>query len=80
MPDRIARKLDVRKPLLSVAGWLILAAIALSVFASQSQAQSPTGNKGQSIADTWQGPALWMTTSRRPSFSTIVLMAWSADS
>jgi uncharacterized protein (TIGR03435 family) len=58
MTDRVARKLDfTRKLLLSVAGWLVVAAIALFglVDAAQSRAQSPTGNKTQSIADTWQG-------------------------
>jgi hypothetical protein len=56
MAGRIVRKLDlIRKPLLSAAGWLIVAAIALFGFAAQSQAQAPTANKGQGIADTWQG-------------------------
>jgi uncharacterized protein (TIGR03435 family) len=58
MTDRVARKLDfTRKLSLSLAGWLVVAAIALFglVDAAQSRAQSPTGNKTQSIADTWQG-------------------------
>jgi uncharacterized protein (TIGR03435 family) len=58
MADRVVRKLDfIMKVLLSAAGWLIVAAIALfgSVDAAQSQAQSPAGNKGQDIAGTWQG-------------------------
>jgi hypothetical protein len=56
MADRIVRKLDfVKKLLLSTSGWLIVAAIAMFGFAAQIQAQSPTANKGQDIADTWQG-------------------------
>ena len=56
MAGRIMRKLDlIRKPLLSAAGWLILAAIALFGFAVQSRAQSTTANKDQGIADAWQG-------------------------
>ena len=56
MDGRIMRKLDlIWKPLLSAAGWLIVAAIALFGFAVQSRAQSPTENKDQGIADTWQG-------------------------
>jgi uncharacterized protein (TIGR03435 family) len=56
MADRIVRKLDfVKKLLLSACGWLIVAAIAMFGFALQIQAQSPTANKGQDIADTWQG-------------------------
>ena len=58
MADRVARKLDfTRKLLLSVAGWLTVAAIALFglVDAAQSRAQTATDNKLPSIADTWQG-------------------------
>jgi uncharacterized protein (TIGR03435 family) len=56
MTDRLVRKVDLSRKL-SVAGWLTLAAIALFglVDAPQSRAQSPTDNKVQSIADTWQG-------------------------
>jgi uncharacterized protein (TIGR03435 family) len=45
MTDRIVRK------------WLTLAVVALFglIGAAQSRAQSPTDNKTQSIADTWQG-------------------------
>jgi hypothetical protein len=42
-------------PVLGAARWLIAAAIALLGFAAQSQPQSPTANKGQGVADTWQG-------------------------
>jgi hypothetical protein len=56
MAGRIVSKLDlIRKPLLSASGWLSVAAIALFGFAAQSQAQSPTANKGEDIAATWQG-------------------------
>jgi uncharacterized protein (TIGR03435 family) len=58
MTNRVVRKLDFTgKLLLSVAGWLVVAAIALFglVDAAQSRAQAPTQNKTQSIADTWQG-------------------------
>ncbi len=58
MTDLVMRKLHfTRKLLLSVAGWLTVAAVALFglVDAAQSRAQSPTDNKTQSIADTWQG-------------------------
>ena len=58
MTDRVVRKLHFTpKLLLRVAGWLTFAAIALFVLvaAAQSRAQSPTDNKSQSIADTWQG-------------------------
>jgi hypothetical protein len=41
--------------LLRASGWLIVAAIALFGFAAQSQAKSSAENKGQDIADTWQG-------------------------
>jgi uncharacterized protein (TIGR03435 family) len=41
--------------LLSASGWLSVAAIALFGIAAQSQAQSPTANKGEDIAATWQG-------------------------
>ncbi len=58
MTDRVARKLKLtRKLLLSVAGWLTVAAVALFglVDAAQSRAQSPADNKPQGIAGTWQG-------------------------
>ena len=58
MADRVARKLNfTRKLLLSVAGWLTVAAVALFglVDAAQSGAQTPTDNKPPSIAGTWQG-------------------------
>ena len=58
MADRVARKLNfTSKLLLSVAGWLTVAALALFglVDAAQSRAQTPTDNKPPSIADTWQG-------------------------
>ncbi len=58
MTDLVVRKLHfTRKLLLSVAGWLTVAAVALFglVDAAQSRAQAPTDNKTQSIADTWQG-------------------------
>jgi uncharacterized protein (TIGR03435 family) len=58
MSDRIARKLDfTRNLLLDVAGWLIVAMIALFglVDVAQSQAQSPTDKAAQGIAGTWQG-------------------------
>ena len=58
MTDRVVRKLHFTSQLLlRVAGWLTVAAVALFVLvaAAQSRAQSPTDNKTQSIADTWQG-------------------------
>jgi phosphodiesterase/alkaline phosphatase D-like protein len=58
MTDRVERKLDsTRKLLLSVAGWLTVAAAVLFglVDAAKSRAQTSTDNKTQSIADTWQG-------------------------
>ena len=58
MTDLVVRKLHLtRKLLLNLAGWLTVAAVALFglVDAAQSRAQSPTENKTQSIADTWQG-------------------------
>jgi uncharacterized protein (TIGR03435 family) len=58
MTDRVVRKLHFTpKLLLRVAGWLTFAAVALFVLiaAAESRAQSPTDNKAQSIADTWQG-------------------------
>jgi uncharacterized protein (TIGR03435 family) len=58
MTDRVVRKLHFTpKLLLRVAGWLTFAAVALFVLiaAAESRAQSPTDNKTQSIADTWQG-------------------------
>jgi uncharacterized protein (TIGR03435 family) len=55
MADRVVRKLDLTKHLLSAVGWLVVAAIVLLglVAAAQDQAASPPANKG--IADTWQG-------------------------
>src|SRR5580700_5433140 len=58
MTDRVVRKLHFTpKLLLRMAGWLTVAAVALFVLvaAAQSRAQTPTDNKTQSIADTWQG-------------------------
>jgi uncharacterized protein (TIGR03435 family) len=58
MADRVVRKLHFApKFLLSLAGWLTVAAVALFVLvaAAQSPAQTSTDNKTQSIADTWQG-------------------------
>jgi uncharacterized protein (TIGR03435 family) len=58
MIDRVVRKLNfTRKLLLSVAGWLTVAAVVFFglVDAAQSRAQSATDNKTQTIADTWQG-------------------------
>src|ERR1700758_3319381 len=58
MTDRGVRKLHFTpRFLLRVAGWLTVAAVALFVLvaAAQSRAQSPTDNKAQGIADTWQG-------------------------
>jgi uncharacterized protein (TIGR03435 family) len=58
MTDRFVRKLDfTKKLLLSVAGWLTVAAVVLFglVDTAQSRAQSPTANTAQTIADTWQG-------------------------
>jgi uncharacterized protein (TIGR03435 family) len=58
MTNLVVRKLHfTRKLLLSLAGWLTVAAVALFglVDAAQSRAQAQTENKAQSIADTWQG-------------------------
>ena len=58
MTDRVVRKLEfTRKLMLSLAGWLTVAAVVLFglVDAAESRAQAPTENKPQSIADTWQG-------------------------
>jgi uncharacterized protein (TIGR03435 family) len=58
MIDRVGHRLNfTRKFLLSVAGWLTVAAVVLFGFvdAAQSRAQTPADNKAQSIADTWQG-------------------------
>jgi uncharacterized protein (TIGR03435 family) len=58
MTDRVVRKLNfTRKLLLSVAGWLTVAAVVLFglVDAAKSRAQTPTDNKTQGIFDTWQG-------------------------
>jgi uncharacterized protein (TIGR03435 family) len=58
MTDCVARKLKLsRKLLMSVAGWLTVAAVALFglVDAAQSRAQSPADNKPQGIVGTWQG-------------------------
>jgi uncharacterized protein (TIGR03435 family) len=57
MTSRVRRLHFTTKFLLSVAGWLTVGAVALFVLvdAAQSRAQSPTDNKTQTIADTWQG-------------------------
>jgi len=58
MTDRVVRKLNfTRELLLSVAGWLTVAAVVLFglVDAAQSRAQTATENQTQGIADTWQG-------------------------
>jgi uncharacterized protein (TIGR03435 family) len=58
MTDRVVREQDfTRKLLLRVAGWLTVAAVVLFglVDAAKSRAQTPTDDKTQSIADTWQG-------------------------
>src|ERR1700733_15734858 len=58
MTDRGVREQDfTRKLLLRVAGWLTVAAVVLFglVDAAKSRAQTPTDDKTQSIADTWQG-------------------------
>jgi uncharacterized protein (TIGR03435 family) len=58
MTDRVVRKLAfTRGLLLNAGGGLTLAAVALLglVDTAQSQAQSATVNKTQSIAGTWQG-------------------------
>ena len=57
MTNRVRRLHFTIELLLSVAGWLTVGAVALFVLvdAAQSRAQSPTDNKTQTIADTWQG-------------------------
>jgi uncharacterized protein (TIGR03435 family) len=57
MTNRVRRLHFPIKLLLSVAEWLTVGLVALFVLvdAAQSRAQSPTDNKTQSIADTWQG-------------------------
>jgi uncharacterized protein (TIGR03435 family) len=58
MTDHIVRKLDFTgKLLLSLAGWLSVAAVILFglVDAAESRAQAGTENPTQNIADTWQG-------------------------
>jgi uncharacterized protein (TIGR03435 family) len=58
MANRVVRKLDfIRNPLLCAAGGWIVATIALFglVDAAKSQAPSAAENKGQGIADIWQG-------------------------
>jgi uncharacterized protein (TIGR03435 family) len=57
MTDRVAHKLNCGKLLLSVAGWLGAAAVALFglVAAAKNPAQSPTDNKPQGLEGTWQG-------------------------
>jgi uncharacterized protein (TIGR03435 family) len=58
MAHRAARKLyPAKNLLLSLAGWLIVAAIALFglVEAAESRAQTPASGKAQGIVGTWQG-------------------------
>src|ERR1700733_15482027 len=57
MTNRVRKLHFTTKFLLSVAGWLTVGVVALFVLvdAAQSRAQSPTDNKTQTIADTWQG-------------------------
>jgi hypothetical protein len=58
MAERVAGKLNLTiKLFLSMAGGLVMAAVALFslVDTAQSRAQSTTENKTQSIAGTWQG-------------------------
>lgn len=77
MTDRVVRKLCfTRNLLLRVAGWLTVAAVSLFVLvaAAQSRAQSPTDNKTQSIADTWQG-----TLHARQDLRTVVKISKADD-
>jgi uncharacterized protein (TIGR03435 family) len=77
MTDRVVRKLHFTSQLLlRVAGWLTVAAVALFVLvaAAQSRAQSPTDNKTQSIADTWQG-----TLHARQDLRTVVKITKADD-
>jgi uncharacterized protein (TIGR03435 family) len=77
MTDRVVRKLHFTSQLLlRVAGWLTVAAVALFVLvaAAQSRAQSPTDNKTQSIADTWQG-----TLHARQDLRTVVKISKADD-
>jgi uncharacterized protein (TIGR03435 family) len=77
MTDRVVRKLHFTSQLLlRVAGWLTVAAVALFVLvaAAQSRAQSPTDNKAQSIADTWQG-----TLHARQDLRTVVKISKADD-
>ena len=65
MTDRVVRKLDLARKLLSVAGWLALAIALLFSPANinriqaqapaAAQAPPPAANSTQSLADTWQG-------------------------
>jgi uncharacterized protein (TIGR03435 family) len=73
MTDRVVRKLHFTSQLLlRMAGWLTVAAVALFVLVAA--AQSPTDNKTQSIADTWQG-----TLHARQDLRTVVKITKADD-
>jgi uncharacterized protein (TIGR03435 family) len=61
MTDRVVRKLDLSRKLLSAAGWLALAItlvfgpIHINQIQAQAPAQAPAASPAQSLADTWQG-------------------------
>jgi len=63
MTDRVVRKLDLSRKLLSAAGWLALAITLvfgpIHIDRIQAQApapaQAPAASPAQSLADTWQG-------------------------
>ncbi len=63
MTDRVVRKLELTRKLLSIAGWLALTvalvfgpAIIIRLEAqAPAPAQAPAASPGQSLADTWQG-------------------------
>ena len=63
MTDRVVRKLDLSRKLLSAAGWLALAItlvfgpIHINRIQAQAPApaQAPAASPAQSLADTWQG-------------------------
>jgi uncharacterized protein (TIGR03435 family) len=76
MTNRVRRLHFPIKLLLSVAGWLTVGAVALFVLVdtAQSRAQSPTDNKTQSIADTWQG-----TLHARQDLRTVVKITKADD-
>jgi uncharacterized protein (TIGR03435 family) len=76
MTNRVRRLHFPIKLLLSVAGWLTVAAVALFVLVdtAQSRAQSPTDNKTQGIADTWQG-----TLHARQDLRTVVKITKADD-